>query len=99
MGEEAEEEWPWDLLDMEPEEADLFELQRIVGLAQGRFHRKPVPDELAVHDLFTEKLDELGFNPANHKSELMRPQGMRLQDIELNWATHALIAMRPRKAS
>ena len=69
---------------MELEEADLFELQWIVGLAQGRFHRKPVPDESAVHDLSTEKLDELGFIPVNHKSELMRPQGMRLQDMELN---------------
>lgn len=69
MGEEAEEEWPWDLIDMEPEEADLVELQKIVGLAQDRFHRKPVPDELAVHDLSTEMLDELGFVPANQKSE------------------------------
>ena len=69
MGEEAEEEWPWDLIDMEPEEADLVELQKIVGLAQDRFHRKSVPDELAVHDLSTEMLNELGFVPANYKSE------------------------------
>jgi len=67
MGEGAEEEWPWDLIDMEPDEADLLELQKIVGLAQDRFHRKPVPDELP--DLSTEMLDELGFVPANNRGQ------------------------------